>query len=127
MTKARDESPLPFDDERSQARKFVSLPASMRELRAEPALVSVTDLSLKGCRISGSNLPPGAEVWVEIDGYNPVRATVVWQKRGELGCEFYAAPTKVVAQATVRSPRPQYVSSGPHPLRALLRERSADE
>ena len=127
MTKPRDESPLPFDDERSQARKFVSLPASMRELRAEPALVSVTDFSSKGCRISGSNLPAGAEVWVEIDGYNPLRATVVWQKRGELGCEFYAAPTKVVAQATARSPRPQYVSSGPHPLRARLRERSADE
>ena len=60
-------------------------------------------------------------------GYNPLRATVVWQKRGELGCEFYAAPTRVVAQATVRGQRPQYVSSGPHPLRALLRERSADE
>ena len=127
MTKERNEAPLPFDDERSQARNFVSLPASMRELRAESALVSVTDLSSKGCRISGSNLPAGAEVWVEIDGYNPARATVVWQKRGELGCEFYAAPTKVVAQATVRSPRPQYASSGPHPLRARLRERSADE
>ena len=55
------------------------------------------DLSSKGCRISGSNLPAGAEVWVEIEGYNPNRATVVRQKRGELGCEFYAAPTKVVA------------------------------
>ena len=127
MTKARNELPLPFDDERSQDRKFVSLPAAMRELRAEPALVSVMDLSSKGCRISGSNLPAGAEVWVEIEGYNPNRATVVWQKRGELGCEFYAAPTKVVAPATARSPQPQYVSSGPHPLRARLRERSADE
>jgi hypothetical protein len=124
MTKARKESPLPFDDERSRPRGFVSLPATVGELQAAPAPVQVTDLSAKGCRISGSDLPARAEVWVAIEGYVPIRATVIWQKKGELGCEFYGTPTKVKPAGAAR---PVYAPAAPHPLRARLRTSVTDD
>ena len=124
MAKAQKPSPLPFDDERSRARGFVDLPATVRELQAKPVPVRVTDLNAKGCRLSGSDLPARAEVWVAIEGYVPIRATVIWQKKGELGCEFYGTPVK---ERSAQGGTPAYASTGPHPLRARLRETSTDE
>ena len=118
-------SSLPFDDERSRARGFVDLSATVGELQAKPMAVRVTDLSATGCRLSGSDLPARAEVWVAIDGYVPIRATVIWQKRGELGCEFYGTPVKVKS-AQSGSPR-VFASAAPHPLRARLRGQSEDD
>ena len=124
MAKAQKPSPLPFDDERSRARGFVDLSATIGELQAKPVSVRVTDLTAKGCRLSGSDLPARSEVWVSIEGYVPIRATVIWQKKGELGCEFYGSPVKV---RSAQGGSPAYVSTGPHPLRARLREKSADD
>ena len=95
----------------------------MRELNGLPTDVRVTDLSAKGGRLSGSDLPARAEVWVEIESYNPARATVIWQKKGELGCEFYGAPTK--ARPPGSAPRPGSAPAGPHPWRARLRGTSS--
>ena len=125
MAKLQKPSSLPFDDERIRSRGFVDLAGTVRELQGKPAAVRVTDLSAKGCRLSGSDLPARAEVWVTIDGYNPIRGTVIWQKRGDLGCEFYGTPTKEKS-ARAASP-PLYASAGPHPLRARLRGESSDE
>jgi PilZ domain len=127
MARGQKESSLPFDDERSRARGFVSLSGTVGELRALPTPVTVTDLSAKGCRISGSDLPARSEVWVAIDGYNPIRATVIWQKRGELGCEFYGVPTKMIVKPPLGRSRPLYSSTGPHPLRERLRGKSTDD
>ena len=125
MTKGQKPASLPFDDERSKPRGFVSLPATVRELNGPPTAVRVTDLSAKGCRLSGSDLPARAEVWVEIEGYNPARATVIWQKMGDVGCEFYGAPTK--ARPPGGAPRPGSAPAGPHPLRARLRGSSGED
>jgi hypothetical protein len=126
MARGQKDSSLPFEDERSRARGFVSLSATVGELRAPPTPVSVTDLSATGCRLSGSDLPERSEVWVAIDGYNPIRATVIWQKRGELGCEFYGAHTKVTTKPLGMS-RPLYASAAPHPLRERLRGKSTED
>lgn len=124
MAKGQKPSSLPFDDERSRARGFVDLTATVGELQGVATSVRVTDLTAKGCRLSGSDLPARAEVWVTIDGYNPIRATVIWQKKGELGCEFYGAPTKVRPPG---ASQPLYAAAGPHPLRARLRGVSTDD
>lgn len=124
MAKGQKPSSLPFDDERSRARGFANLSATVGELQGVATPVRVTDLSAKGCRLSGSDLPARSEVWVTIDGYNPIRATVIWQKKGELGCEFYGAPTKA---RPLGAAQPVYAAAGPHPLRQRLRGNSTDE
>ncbi len=84
---------LPFPDERHSARQHVNLPATARELGGPPLSATVTNLSATGCELSGCSLEARAEIWVQIRGYQPARATVVWSRRNRAGCLFYTPLT----------------------------------
>lgn len=80
---------LPFPDERHSVRQIVNVPATARELGGPPMPATVTNLSSTGCELSGCSLEARAEIWVQIRGYLPARATVMWSRRNRAGCLFY--------------------------------------
>lgn len=93
MPARRNQTGLPFPDERRFTRQVVSLHATVRELGGAPLTATVSNISRNGCELVGCNLEQRAEIWVQISGYGPVRATVIWSKQNRAGCEFYMEPS----------------------------------
>jgi hypothetical protein len=81
-------------DTRRHERHSVKLDSRVRELGAPPLAGTVKEVSVGGCRLNNTDLPPNAEIWVTLGASRPMRARVVWVARGEAGCEFYAPLTR---------------------------------
>ncbi|MEO9599720.1 PilZ domain-containing protein [Parasphingorhabdus sp.] len=49
----------------------------------------LVDISIYGCRVSSeSTFAEGTRVWLRFDGSDPVAASTVWCKDGQIGCRF---------------------------------------
>lgn len=81
-------------DERRHPRYAATLTGRVRELGSIATNVTVTELSIGGCRLTDNDLPAKAELWVTLGKAPPLRARVVWSKSGQAGCEFYAPLTR---------------------------------
>lgn len=76
-------------DERSTKRPEVTLPAKCR-IGSFTALLTVSDLTHKGCRLSGLAMRArvGEKVIVSPDGLQPITAYVAWTRMNQLGVRF---------------------------------------
>lgn len=81
-------------NERRHQRQTVTLAARVRELGRAGVAGGVGDVSIAGCRLSGVDLPKGAEIWVAIGASVPRRARVIWLSAGDAGCSFYQPLTR---------------------------------
>lgn len=107
MTNKTDSLSLPFADERKSARKIANFAANVRELGSTPMQAKILDVSEGGCRLADCRLEQGAEIWLQLPGREPMRATVIWSKGSRAGCRFYA-PARGIA-----SDRPRPTATGP--------------
>lgn len=82
----------PGRDFRATQRRVVDFAAYVRECDAEVLVVKVLDLSARGCRIESQHeFEPCNIIWFKIPGLVARRASVVWSRGGEAGCEFASA------------------------------------
>ena len=102
---------LPFPDERKASRQLANIAATVRELGQAPMQAKILDVGPTGCRLGDCRLERGAEIWLQLPGREPVRATVIWSRLGRAGCEFYA-PTKSLTDER-RRPAAKRVLFGP--------------
>ena len=110
---------LPFPDERHTGRRRAHVDVAVRPLRGLPLTARLEDVNEVGCGLSGCQLGLGDEIWVQVDGHEPVRATVVWTKGHRAGCRFYTPERSLAAErgaAAVARPERMAVAR-PHPLR----------
>ena len=83
-------SPKEANEQRLYHRYATKLEVRVRELAAPAVSSHMTDISLLGCRLGSSVLPAGAEVWLQPQGHQPLRARVIWSDAGQAGLQFYA-------------------------------------
>jgi hypothetical protein len=107
MTTKADSLSLPFPDERKSARKIANFAATVRELGSTPMQAKIIEVSETGCRLADCRLEQGAEIWLQLPGREPMRATVIWTKGSRAGCRFYA-PARGIA-----SDRPRPATAPP--------------
>ena len=107
MNNKADSLSLPFPDERKTARRIAGFAATVRELGATPMQAKILDVSETGCRLGNCALERGAEIWLQLPGREPMRATVVWSKDSRAGCRFYV-PARGLASDR---PRPAAASA----------------
>ena len=81
-------------NQRRHEREHVVAVSRVRELGCAASGAKLKDVSIGGCCLAGVDLPANGEVWVTIGALAPVRATVIWSKGGEIGCEFYTPLTR---------------------------------
>jgi hypothetical protein len=84
--------PLSFPtrkNEREDKRHVASFPARVQQLRCPPYEVTVTDVSIGGCRLICGGLSQGDEVWIIFRDLSPVRGRIAWVEGREAGCEFH--------------------------------------
>jgi hypothetical protein len=104
---------LPFPDERKAARRMASVAATVRELGSTPMQAQLLDISEAGCRLADCPLERGAEIWLQLPGQEPVRATVIWAKGRQAGCSFYAPARPMAAHRTLAGRSPRKALFGP--------------
>ena len=79
---------LQFPEKRDSVRHPIRLRATIRH-GSNFRRVIVSDLSTGGFRTSvGELLSLGAPVMLQMDGFEPIEAFVVWQDGDQLGCRF---------------------------------------
>lgn len=80
----------PSKTRRREYRGNVEMPGALRHNVTCRSNVSVSDLSVRGCRIatSAEGIAVGASVFVRLSELAPLRATVRWSGKGMVGLEF---------------------------------------
>ena len=96
---------LPFPDERKAGRQIANFAATVRELGSAPMQAKILDVGPGGGRLADCRLDCGAEIWLQLPGREPLRATVVWSRGSRAGCEFYV-PVKSLLDERRRQAAP---------------------
>lgn len=90
------------EDGRKAARTHVELGAGLRQRGASVVTVQILDLSTDGFRASTHlDLPPGADVWLKINGLEALHARVAWMNGHLIGCAFVRPLHPAVLQMIV--------------------------
>jgi hypothetical protein len=98
---------LEHGEKRHSLRHALSIAATLHHVGSRPWRVIVSDLSTCGFRMTlEERVKPGRVVGLEMDGFAPIDAYVVWQKGDQVGCKFLSElhPALVDAALAV-SPR----------------------
>lgn len=93
---------LEFPEKRRSVRHQTQIRATLRHIGVQSRRVIVSDLSTGGFR-TALDIPvrPGRAVVLEMDGFAPVDAFVVWQNGPEVGCEFVDELHPAIVDAAV--------------------------
>jgi hypothetical protein len=76
-------------DRRMASRLQVSLEVGVKETPLCIQRVTLVDISTIGCRLhTGFALKPNLRTAVIVNGFEPMRATVVWYRSGDAGLHF---------------------------------------
>ena len=94
------------DGRRGAKRRLVNFAASVRDGATQSLKIRVADLSTSGCKISSDvPLETNQEVWIKLTGMVAMRAHVVWNEDGQVGCKFCVPIDPVVLESFVVSQR----------------------
>ncbi len=96
QSQSKYRKPLPARvDERGEMRHPVLLQGnSIRGKKPDPESGWMIDVSSLGCRLLvGGNYPVNSKLQINLKGYDPISATVIWQEKGRVGCRFDKAIT----------------------------------
>jgi len=92
---------LQFPEKRDSMRHPIRLRATIRN-RGDFRRVTLSDLSTGGFRMAfGESLPSGAPLTLQMDGFEPVKAFVVWQDGDQVGCRFANALHPALVDAAI--------------------------
>jgi hypothetical protein len=76
--------------------------ATLHHVGSRPWRVIVSDLSTSGFRMSlDERVKPGRVVSLEMDGFAPIDAFVVWQKEDQVGCKFLSELHPALVEAAL--------------------------
>ena len=88
---------------RKAERTHVELGAGLRQRGASGVSVQIVDLSTHGFRASTHlDLQKGSDVWLKLQGLEPLHARVAWMNGYLVGCEFVRPLHPAVLQMVVR-------------------------
>jgi hypothetical protein len=88
---------------RKAERTPVELGAGLRQRGASGVTIEVLDLSTHGFRASTHlDLQTGTDVWLKLEGLEPLHARVAWMNGYLVGCEFVRPLHPAVLQMVVR-------------------------
>jgi hypothetical protein len=74
-------------EERSSPRARLCIPARLRLSAGRSFAVEIQNLSTAGfCARAGAHTHPGSSCLLTLPDMEPMRASVVWWERGEMGC-----------------------------------------
>jgi len=114
-------------DRRASSRLQLSLDVGVKETPLCTQRVRLIDISAVGCRLhTGFLLKPNLRTAVIVNGFEPIRATVVWYRNGDAGLRFAKRlHPSVVGHLVNRSDSPRSLETSI--LRSFLGEDSAGE
>jgi hypothetical protein len=93
---------LEFPEKRHSLRHRTNIRASLHHLGTRSVRVTVSDLSTGGFRTTlDMEAKPGSPVALELNGFAPIDAFVVWQKDNQVGCKFVNELHPAIVDAVV--------------------------
>ncbi len=98
---------LDSGEKRHSLRHPSRIGATLHHVGTLPWRVIVSDLSTSGFRMGlDERIKPGRVVSLEMDGFAPIDAYVVWQKADQVGCKFLSELHPALVEAALAvSPR----------------------
>lgn len=93
---------LQFPEKRHSIRHRTHIPATLCHVGNRPRRIVVSDLSTGGFRMTFEEpLQPGRPILLEMDGFAPIYAYVVWQDSDQVGCTFVQELHPAIVDAAV--------------------------
>lgn len=93
---------LEFPEKRHSIRHSTHIPATVHNVGTHERRTIVSDLSTGGFRMSlDTGVRRGAAVALEMDGFAPIDAFVVWQDDDQVGCRFLKEIHPAIVDAAI--------------------------
>lgn len=93
---------LDHGEKRHALRHASRIGATLHHVGSRPWRVIISDLSTCGFRMTlEERVRPGHIVALEMDGFAPIDAYVVWQKGDQVGCKFLSELHPVLVDAAL--------------------------
>ncbi len=93
---------LQFAEKRRSVRNRTAIRATLEGVGSDALAVVISDLSSGGFRTTvDQKLRPGTPVTLQMEGFTPVEAFVVWQDGDEVGCRFVSELHPAIVDAAI--------------------------